>query len=62
MSQRDLEGGKMDRLRLQALLLNPSYKPPKIVDIHRPAKRLTAKQKRAMKLYEVPKDQQKWVE
>ncbi len=59
MKRKELEGGLMTQLRVQTLLLDPPYKPPKIVDTHRPPRRLTAKQKRTMKLYEIPKDQQK---
>ncbi len=57
--KKDLDGGLMKQLQLQTLLLNPPCKPPKIVDPHQPPKRLTARQKRAMKLYDIPKDQQK---
>jgi len=54
-----MKGGLLDKLRVQTMLLDPTYKAPKPVDSHRPPKKLSAKAKRAMKLYDIPKEQQK---
>ena len=40
------------------MLLNPAYKAPKMTATHRPTKKLTSRQKREMKVYEVPREKQ----
>ena len=42
------------------MLLNPPYKSPKMAAPHRPVKKLTARQKREMKVHDIPKDKQEY--
>lgn len=53
-----MKDGLMGQLRVQTMLLNPPYKAPKMAASHRPPKKLTARQKREMKIYEIPKEKQ----
>ena len=48
----------MGQLRVQTMLLNPPYKTTKVMTPYRPPKKLSSRQKREMKIYEIPKDQQ----
>ncbi len=40
------------------MLLDKAYKSPKIVDSHRPIKRLSAREKRRLKIYDIPTKKQ----
>ena len=53
-----MKGGLLGQLRVQAMLLNPPYKTPKVTTPYRPPKKLSSRQKREMKIYEIPKEQQ----
>ena len=53
-----MKAGLLGQLRVQTMLLDPPYKAPKVVQSHRPPKRLSAKKKRKLKLHEVPKEKQ----
>ena len=59
VGHKKLKGGLLGKLRVQTMLLDPTYKAPKVVTPHRPPKKLSARTKRAMKLYEIPKEKQK---
>ena len=59
VGHKKLKRGLLGKLRVQTMLLDPMYKAPKVVTSHRPPKKLSAKAKRAMKLYEIPKEKQK---
>ena len=48
----------MGQLRLQTMLLNPVYKAPKMATSHRQVKKLTARQKREMKVHDIHKEKQ----
>ena len=56
-----MKAGLLPQLRMQTMLLDQPYKTPKVVDSHRPPKRLSAKEKRQMKIYDIPKKDQKYV-
>ena len=53
-----MKGGLLGQLRVQTMLLNPPYKVPKVTTPYRPPKKLSSRQKREMKIYEIPKEQQ----
>ena len=59
VGHKKLKGGLLGKLRVQTMLLDPTYKAPKVLTPHRPPKKLSARIKRAMKLYEIPKEKQK---
>ena len=51
----------LEKLRSQSLLLDPTYKTQKLKENPRRHKKLSAKQKRAIKLYNIPEEQQRFV-
>ena len=53
-----MKGGLLGQLRVQTMLLNPPYKTTKATTPYRPPKKLSSQQKREMKIYEIPKEQQ----
>ena len=55
---RKMKGGLLGQLRIQTMLLNHPYKAPKVTTPYRSIKKLSARQKREMKIYDIPKDQQ----
>ena len=57
---RKTKEGLLGQLRLQTMLLNPPYKSPKMAAPHRPIKKLTARQKREMKVHDIPKEKQEY--
>ena len=59
VGHKKLKGGLLGKLRVQTMLLDPTYKAPKVLTPHRSPKKLSARTKRAMKLYEIPKEKQK---
>eukprot|EP00731_Ephydatia_muelleri_P026898 Em0018g998a len=60
IGSKPLEQGLLEKLRLQSVLLDPAYKTHKAKETTRLHKRLSAKKKREMKLYEIPKAQQSY--
>ena len=60
IGSKPLEQGLLEKLRLQSVLLDPAYKTHKAKETTRLHKRLSAKKKREMKLYEIPKAQQRF--
>ncbi len=53
-----LKTGLIPQLKMQTMLLDKAYKSPKIVNSHRPIKRLSTREKRRLKIYDVPKKKQ----
>ncbi len=53
-----LKSGLISQLKMQTMLLDKAYKSPKIVDSHRPIKRLSAREKRRLKIYDIPTKKQ----
>lgn len=58
VDSRKMKSGLLGQLRLQTMLLNPPYKTPKVTTPYRPPKKLSSRQKREMKIYEIPKEKQ----
>lgn len=60
LSKRDLSRGAVEKLGVQMMWLDAPGKPQKAVDLSKqPRKKLSSRQKKAMKLYQIPKEQQK---
>lgn len=59
VKEKEIKEGLLGQLRLQTLLLDPPCKAPKVTDPHRPPRRLSARKRRVLKLYDIPKDKQR---
>ena len=53
-----MKDGLLGQLRVQTMLLNPPYKAPKVTTPYRSTKKLSSRQKREMKIYDIPREQQ----
>ena len=63
MEKKKVDDGVEKQLQSQVVLLDPSQKPHKDEKKSSPlGRRLNAKQKRQLKLFEIPKEEQKYVE
>ena len=53
-----LDSEEMGQLRVQPTLLDPSLKAPRASAPRRKTRKLSAKEKQALRLYDIPKDEQ----
>ena len=55
-----MKEGLLGQLRVQTMLLNPPYKASKMADTQRLTKKLTAKKKKEMKVFDIPREKQNY--
>ena len=62
ISRKEVDRGVVDQLKVQMMWLEAPSKVPKVTTNHekRPRKRLSSRQKKGLKLYQIPKDHQKY--
>lgn len=58
VDSRKMKAGLRGQLRLQTMLLDPRYKAARVTTPYRPTKKLSSRQKREMKIYDIPREQQ----
>ena len=61
ISRKEVEKGVVDQLKVQMMWLEAPGKMPRVVHQKHPRKRLSSRQKKSLKLYQIPKEHQKLV-